>query len=152
MSSSIKYSFLQRGSDERQFCTPLVDLPVVSLMRSKYGTFPEYHTSDDNLDFISQDGLNGGFEINQKCIEALEINFCYTATIIGEPKMDKRGLRATIGAPKSLPKNISDIMNFLVYADGSDLLTISENIGLDIFTANDIAQILISQNLIIKTK
>ena len=143
-----KYSFLQRGSDERQFCTPLIDLPVVSLMRSKYGTFPEYHTSDDNLDFISQDGLNGGFEINRKCIEALEINHCYLATVIGEPKMDKRGLRASIGAPKYLPKNISDIMNFLVYADGSDLLTISENIGLDIFAANDIAQILINQKLI----
>ena len=117
-------------------------------MRSKYATYPEYHTSDDNLDLISQEGLFGGFEINRKCIEALEINFCYIATVIGEPKMDKRGLRATIGGPKSLPKNISEIMNFLVYADGSDLLTISENIGIDIFAANDIAKILLDQKLI----
>ncbi len=143
-----KYSFLQRGSDERQFCTPLVDLPVVSLMRSKYGTFPEYHTSDDNLDFISHEGLNGGFEINRKCLEALEINICYIATVIGEPKMDKRGLRATIGAPKSLPQNIGNIMNFLIYSDGSDLLTISERIGLNIFEANEIAKILLEHNLI----
>lgn len=142
-----KYSFLERGSDERQFCTPLIDLPVVSLMRSKYGTFPEYHSSDDNLDFISQEGLNGGFEINRKCIEALEINFCYLATVIGEPKMDKRGLRATIGA-KSLPHNIGLIMNFLMYADGSDLLDISERIGIDIFKANEIAKILLEHNLI----
>jgi len=142
-----KYSFLQRGSDERQFSSPLIDLPVVSLMRSKYATYPEYHTSDDNLDLISPEGLNGGFEINRMCIDALEINFCYMTTVFGEPKMDKRGLRDTIGA-KSLQKKIIDIMNFLVYADGSDLLAISDRIGLNIFAANDIASLLLEQGLI----
>ena len=143
-----KYSFLERGSDERQFCNPLIDLPVVSLMRSKYGTYPEYHTSDDNLDLISPEGLNGGFEINRMCLEALEINFSYVNTVMCEPKMDKRGLRDTLGAPKSLPKNTADLMNFLMYADGSDLLTISERIGLNIFDCNKIAKILVEQKLI----
>jgi len=145
---TINYSFLERGSDERQFCTPLVDLPVVSLMRTKYGKYPEYHTSGDNMTLISEEGLLGGFEINQKCIKALEINFKYKATIIGEPKMDKRGLRNSLGAPKSLTFETINIMNFLMYSDGSCLLDISERIGLDIFKANEIAKVLLEHNLI----
>ena len=145
---TIKYSFLERGSDERQFCTPLVDLPVVSLMRTKYGKYPEYHTSGDNMTLISEDGLLGGFEINQKCIKALEINFKYKATIIGEPKMDKRGFRNSLGAPKSLAFETINIMNFLIYSDGSCLLDISERIGLDICKANEIAKILLENKLI----
>lgn len=145
---TIKYSFLERGSDERQFCSPLVDLPVVSLMRTKYGEYPEYHTSADNLNLISKEGLLGGYKINQKCIEALEINFKYKATIVGEPKMDKRGLRNSLGAPKSLAQDTINIMNFLIYSDGSDLVDISERIRLDIFKANEIAKILLENKLI----
>ncbi|MCW3117149.1 MAG: hypothetical protein JWM28_1231, partial [Chitinophagaceae bacterium] len=143
-----KYSFLERGSDERQYCNPLIDLPVVSIMRSKYGQYPEYHTSMDNMDLISPEGLNGGFEATRKCLEALECNYRYSVKIMGEPKMDKRGLRDTLGAPKNLAANTRNIMNFLMYADGSDLLSIAENIGLDIFEANAVASILLQNELI----
>jgi aminopeptidase-like protein len=146
----IEYSFLDRGSDERQFCNPLIDLPVVSIMRSKYATYPEYHTSDDNMSFISPEGLFGGFEINRKCIEAIELNVNYQSSILGEPKMDKRGLRNTLGAPKVLPEVTKNIMNFLMYSDGSSLIDIADRIGLNIFEANEIAKILLKENLIFK--
>lgn len=146
-----EYSFLQRGSDERQYCSPLFDLPVVSLMRSKYGTYDEYHTSLDNLNFISPAGLQGGYEVNQKALEILENNAKYIASIPCEPKMDKRGLRGTLGGPKQLGHDVLNLMNFLAYADGeTDLMEMSGYINLDFSSCLRIAGILQELDLIKK--
>ena len=72
-------------------------------MRTKYGEYPEYHTSDDNLELISPEGLKGVL-ILIICIKAIELNKKHITTIMGEPKMDKRGLRSTLGTPKYLAK------------------------------------------------
>lgn len=124
------YTFLERGSDERQFCAPGVDLPVCSLMRSKYAEYPEYHTSLDNMNLISPEGLEGGYNLIKKCIDILEENPVYMNTVLCEPQMGKRGLYPTISTKES-GLSVRNMMNVLAYADGTnDLLSLSELVGL----------------------
>ncbi|MFZ1983275.1 MAG: DUF4910 domain-containing protein, partial [Desulfatitalea sp.] len=116
-----RYSFLDRGSDERQYCSPGVDLPVVSIMRSKYREYPEYHTSKDNLAIVSPSGLGGSFDVLRKCITALEHNHRYIATVKCEPQLGKRGLFPAVSI-KGSTSHVMDMMNLLAYCDGRHYL------------------------------
>ncbi len=146
----IKYSFLQRGSDERQYCSPLVDLPVVSAMRSKYGEYPEYHTSLDDLELVTPSGLAGGFNVIRQSIEVLERNFNYRATVPGEPQLGKRGLYPDLSKRGSADK-VRTMMNLLAYADGAlDLLEIADIIDADMLECSKIAETLLANELLEK--
>ena len=123
------YSFLERGSDERQYCSPRVDLPVVSITRSKYRNYPEYHTSFDNLDFVSPRGLNETLALYKKCVQILEHNDRPRARFPCEPQLGRRGLYPTLSRRGS-GQTVKDIKNLLAYADGQrDLIDIAETIG-----------------------
>ena len=126
-----RYSFLNRGADERQYCSALIDLPVVSIMRTKYGAYPEYHTSLDDLSVISPAGLKGAFDVLQNCLQALEVNYVYRATMPCEPQLGRRGIKPLLSTKDVVvPRTI---VNVLAYADGrTDLLAISEIIGVDV--------------------
>lgn len=145
-----KYTFLDRGSDERQYCSPGVDLPVVSIMRSKYGEFPEYHTSLDNMDLVSSQGLQGSYDVIKDCIEVLEKNETYQTVCYGEPQLVKHGLYPIVITNKS-GELVKDILNFLTYADGSnDLVDISNLINVPVKTLFNVADQLYDKKLIEK--
>ena len=138
-----KYSYLDRGSDERQWCSPGIDLPIVSLIRSKYHEYPEYHTSLDDLTLISPEGLDGAFNNIKMCIEIMELNYYYQFKVFCEPQLGKRGLYPDIST-KNTKSKVKAMMNLLSYADGKlSLLQISEIINEDFFTCSEIAQSLV---------
>lgn len=124
-----EYSFLERGSDERQYCSPGVDLPVSSIMRSKYATYPEYHTSLDNLELVSARGLEQALRVHQRVLEVIEADCTPVARVLCEPKMSDRGLRPTLGKRGSADGGRA-MMNLLAYADGErSLLDVANVIG-----------------------
>jgi len=127
------YSFLHRGSDERQYCSPNVDLPIVSIMRSKYATYPEYHTSLDNMDMISPSGLHGGYTAAFRFIEAIENDCVPVTNVYCEPQLGKRGLYPTVST-KDSGMQLRDMMNLIAYADGKNsLIEIAEKIGIPVW-------------------
>ncbi len=126
------YTWLDRGSDERQYCAPGVDLPIASIMRSKYGEYPEYHTSLDNLEkVVSAKGLYGGYGAIKKAIFIIDKNVVPINLKICEPFMTKYNLYDTLSFQKNSSKNITNkiIMDIISYSDGKNsLLEISDKL------------------------
>jgi len=124
------YTWLNRGSDERQYCAPGVDLPIATIMRSKYGKYPEYHTSLDDLSLVTPSGLEGGFTALKKAIEIIEKNVYLKTTVLGEPQLGKRNLYPTISSKSSISVKTGKMMNLISCCDGNtSLLEIADLIN-----------------------
>lgn len=142
------YSFLYRGSDERQYNAPGIELPVVCYCRTKFASYPEYHTSADDMGLISPSGFQGSFEVMTQVIEALELNCKYRVKVLGEPQLGKRGLYPTISQKGSYDKIVA-MTNFIAYADGKeDLLDISNRIGVSVRELKGVIKKLLNNALI----
>ena len=146
------YSWLERGSDERQYCSPGVDLPIASLMRSKYHTYKEYHTSGDNLDsFVSPKGLGESFTLYKNIVKEIEKNLYPKTKITCEPNLGKRNLYPTLSQNMKKHKKFSkDLLNFISYSDGSNsLIEISKKINVSLIAAKKIYKLLNKNKIII---
>ena len=121
------YNFIHRGSDERQYNSPRINLNIASIMRTKYGKFKEYHTSLDNLKFIDLNKLKESTNIIVKIIQKLQKNITPEIRTFGEPHLSKYGLYPTI-SKKNMSKEFNNILNFVAYADGKRNLDELSNI------------------------
>ncbi|MDB3892543.1 DUF4910 domain-containing protein [Alphaproteobacteria bacterium] len=146
-----KYSWNDRGSDERQYCAPGIDLPVASIMRTKYGVYPEYHTSLDNLEkVVTPKGLEGGFNAVMRSIELIEKNCNPKVKILGEPQMGKRNLYPLI-SNNQRNDAIKAMMNIISYSDGNnDLINIAEQCQIPVWEVYAVIDSLESHNIISK--
>lgn len=141
------YDFLHRGSDERQYNAPGVDLPICSICCSKYHEYPEYHTSADDMTLITPIGLERAYNIYKAVIEAIEFNAKYKVNCYCEPQLGPRGLYPTESFNRS-SISVQDMMNFIAYADGTmDLFEISNLINVPVSRLHEIAIKLINAEL-----
>ena len=126
-----KFQWSDRGSDERQYSSPGIDLPVASLIRTKYGEYPEYHTSLDKLGtVVTKKGLMQSLELIKQCINTMEKNYFPKCRVLGEPMLSKRGLYPDLSIKNNYNKNYN-INNILTWADGTnDLIDISDRCNL----------------------
>ena len=113
----VEYSYLDRGSDERHYGMPGVGVPMISLMRTRYGRYPQYHTHLDDLTVITPTGLQGGLDLVRDCLTEFESSEYFLATVLAEPQLGKRGLYHGIHA-----RTVADVIllrtHVLAYADG----------------------------------
>jgi len=143
------YEWKDRGSDERQYCSPGVDLPIASIMRTKYGMYEEYHTSlDDLVNVVTPDGLQGGYNIIKLAIESLENNRYPKINVFCEPQLGKRGMYPNVST-KKISLEVRLMMDIISYSDGNkSLIEIAELCKVPIWRLYPIIERLAHSNLI----
>jgi aminopeptidase-like protein len=142
--------FVPYGYDERQYCSPGFDLPVGSLTRTPHGEYPEYHTSEDDLAFVSREALGKSFEIYCRVLEVLEDERRYlNLNPHCEPQLGKRGLYRAMGGAKDVGQLQMALLWVLNQSDGErSLLDIAERARLPFADIRDAALLLEERDLL----
>lgn len=147
-----KRSFLQRGSDERQWLSPNVSIDCCSIVTSKYGEYKEYHTSKDDLNFISYKALKKSTNLFFKIFMEFEKSYFYFNNSIGEPKMDKFKIYPKIST-KNQKKTVHSFMDVLSFCNGkNNEKSISEYTNFTPKKTNTILKFLYKKKLISHAK
>ena len=143
------HSFLQRGSDERQYNSPGVDLPITSIFRTKYREYKEYHTSLDDFNLVTKKGIKDSFILAKQAINILQRNIYPKATIMCEPQLSKRGIQPKINIKYGYSKLQKCILDVLQYSDGKkNLKEIAKIIKVNISLVNKVYDILKQKKLV----
>jgi aminopeptidase-like protein len=142
--------FFPWGYDERQFCSPGFDLPVGCLMRAPHATFPEYHTSADNLEFVDATTLLESLDAYREVVTMIEANRTYVnQEPYGEPQLGKRGLYAAIGGDRKSAERQLTMLWVLNLADGQhSLLDIAKRARISFGDAHATALVLEQHGLL----
>jgi aminopeptidase-like protein len=142
--------FSPYGYDERQYCSPGFNLAVGSLTRTPHGEFPEYHTSADNVDFVSEASLSESLQVYQTICDMLDANHYYRSQNQKcEPQLGKRGLYRAMGGDSAQPVNELAMLWVLNLSDGThSLLDIAERGGLYLGVVEEAAKALSGAGLL----
>ncbi|WP_225438040.1 DUF4910 domain-containing protein [Candidatus Frankia nodulisporulans] len=142
--------FSPYGYDERQFCSPGFDLPVGRFGRGQHGEYPQYHTSADDLDFVTPGSLTDSHALLRRIITICDQNRTWRNTApYGEPQLGRRGLYRAIGATMNRQAVEMALLWVLNLADGSrSLLDIAERAGLPFDTIVEAADALAGVDLL----
>ena len=146
--------FIPFGYDERQYCSPGFDLPVGLLSRSPWGSFPEYHTSADDLDFIRPEHLGLSIQRYLQVAHVLESNRTYRNLCPkGEPQLGRRGLYGHIGGGEEGRDRQLALLWVLNQSDGhNDLLAIAERAGFRFAAVAEAARALLDADLLVEVE
>ena len=119
-------------------------------MRSVWGTFPEYHTSADNLDFIRPDRLAEAWRLCLSVFDVLENNRSYrNLNPYCEPQLGRRNLYGSMGGGRNIADEINARLWVLNFSDGDhSLLDIAERSGITFATIQEAAKLLFENKLL----
>ncbi|MEL6983457.1 MAG: DUF4910 domain-containing protein [Actinomycetota bacterium] len=138
------------GYDERQFCSPGFDLPVGRLSRSIHGTYPEYHTSADDLDFVDDETLADTASLLVAAVEAFDREPRYlNIAPHGEPQLGRRGLYGTVGGAINSKSDEMAVLWMLAYSDGErSVPDIAQMSGIELDALQSAADALVEADLL----
>ena len=142
--------FSPYGYDERQYCSPGFNLPVGSLTRTPHGRYPQYHTSDDNLELVRPEHILASLAVYRRVVEVLEANRTWRSTNPKcEPQLGRRGLYSSLGGRQDTKAIEMALLWVLNLADGSHaLLDIAERSGLRFSDVQEAAALLHQHGLL----
>lgn len=140
--------FLTRGSDERQFSSPRLGIPMVSIMKSPYGEYDEYHTSLDNMKFISEASMTESLYVMKEIVLTLEREKFMRQSFIGEAQLNKYGLYPKL-TESHHEFSSRDFLNVMQFCDGKNTVNdIARLTRLSIDDVHELMAVLSENNLI----
>ena len=144
----VKKNWNLRGSDERQFSSPNVNLPFTLITRNKFLEYKEYHTSKDDINLIKDKNLLNVFLKLKNLILSIEKEKIYVSNFKGEPFLSKRNLYSSVTSSYKKNQNQDLVVNTIDYCDGNNLINdISKKLNKNLKEIKNILKLLLKKKL-----